>query len=255
MSLPITKEYAKYYDLCRVPLDDVGFYRRQIPYPQARVLELGCGTGRVLTQLAEHCGSIHGLDQSEAMLAICYEKLQAAVLPPERASVEVGDITDFNLGQAFDLIIAPFRVMQLLVTDAEVDGLFACIRRHIALNGTAILNVFRPNMERGRMLAEWCQLGEIFDSDTPIGDGRLVRYHTRPWLDSDPLVIYPELISRWYEGETLVEEAVLPLAMRCYYPNEFLALIESHGFRVTGKWGGYAGEPYGEGPELVVAFN
>ena len=27
-----------------------------------------------------------------------------------------------------------------------------------------------------------------------------------------------------------------------------------YGFRVTGKWGGYAGESYGTGPDLVVAF-
>ncbi len=65
---------------------------------------------------------------------------------------------------------------------------------------------------------------------------------------------YPELIYRFYQGEQLVEETVLSIAMRCYYPEEFLALIECHGFRITGKWGGYAGEVYGEGGELVAAF-
>ena len=34
----------------------------------------------------------------------------------------------------------------------------------------------------------------------------------------------------------------------------FVCLIEAHGFAVAGRWGGYAGEPYGEGPELVVQF-
>ena len=45
-----------------------------------------------------------------------------------------------------------------------------------------------------------------------------------------------------------------PIAMRCYYPDEFIQLIDGYGFQVIGKWGGYAGEPYGEGGELVVAF-
>jgi hypothetical protein len=33
----------------------------------------------------------------------------------------------------------------------------------------------------------------------------------------------------------------------CYeYPDELISLIESGGFRVFEKWGGYAGENYGE---------
>ena len=68
------------------------------------------------------------------------------------------------------------------------------------------------------------------------------------------MVLYPELIYRRYHGKALVDEAVLKIAMRCYYPEEFLRLVEDHGFRVTGQWGGYAGEMYGDGGELVVAF-
>lgn len=52
----------------------------------------------------------------------------------------------------------------------------------------------------------------------------------------------------------MLDEATLRIAMRCYYPDELVARIEAAGFQVTGRWGGYAGEVYGEGPELVVAF-
>ena len=47
---------------------------------------------------------------------------------------------------------------------------------------------------------------------------------------------------------------VLPIPMRCFYPDEFLDLIRSAGFTIAGSWGGYTGEPYGEGKELVVEF-
>ena len=73
-------------------------------------------------------------------------------------------------------------------------------------------------------------------------------------MDRERLVLYPELIYRRYEGEELIDEAVLRIAMRCYYPDELLSLVVAEGFRVVNKWGGYAGEPYGEGPELVVEF-
>lgn len=43
--------------------------------------------------------------------------------------------------------------------------------------------------------------------------------------------------------------------MRAYYPAEFEDVISGHGFRVLNKWGGYSGETYGDGPELVVQFS
>ncbi|MEI7832457.1 MAG: class I SAM-dependent methyltransferase [bacterium] len=253
MPIDIRTEAAKYYDASSKPFDDISFYIRQMPSPQARVLELGCGTGRVLLPLVVHCALIHGLDSSEAMLDICREKLQRAAVVPERARIDLMDITDFDLGQQYDLIIAPFRVMQNLATDAEVDGLFHSIHRHLAPGGTAILNVFHPFLDREHMLIEWCRPEQYID-EIPLEDGVLRRYDHRVRITAEPLVCYPELIYRFYRGNELVEEAVMPIPMRCYYPDEFLSLIEGHCFQVTDKWGGYAGEPYGEGGELVVAF-
>lgn len=254
MPTDLRAEVAKYYDLQPMRFDDVPFYVAQLPSPDAQVLELGCGTGRVLIPLAAHCQSILGIDASEAMLNVAREKLQAAGHPPLKACVEPGDITDLELGETFDYIIAPFRVMQNLATDAEVDGLFSTIGRHLAPGGTCILNVFRPFLERERFIREWITPSEQLDFEAEVEGGRLTRHHTRPRLQTDPLVVFPELIYRRYEGDRLVEKAVQPIPMRCWYPEEFKALITRHGFRITGCWGGYAGEAYGEGPELVVAF-
>ena len=135
MSEDIRAEAAKYYDVSPTIPDDIAFYQARLPASDAAVLELGCGTGRVLLPLAAWCGFIHGIDRSQAMLARCLQKVQAAAIPPSKASVELGDITDFALGQRFDLIIAPYRVFQLLETDAQVEGLFQCVRAHLATRG------------------------------------------------------------------------------------------------------------------------
>lgn len=129
MQSDIRAEAANYYDLCPDMPADVPFYRSLIPSPEARVLELGCGTGRVLVPLAESCPYIHGLDLSEAMIDICRRKLNAAGIAVTRARAEVKDITNFALNQTFDLIIAPYRVLQNLEADAAVNGLFRCIRQ------------------------------------------------------------------------------------------------------------------------------
>ena len=73
-------------------------------------------------------------------------------------------------------------------------------------------------------------------------------------MDKDRLILYPELIYRAYENEILVDEVILKIVMRFYYPQDFTALIENQGFRILDRWGGYAGEAYGEGSELVIEF-
>ena len=68
------------------------------------------------------------------------------------------------------------------------------------------------------------------------------------------MVFYPELIYRTYRNDELVDETVLKIVMRCYYPDEFENVITDHGFQVIQRWGGYHGEAYGDGPELVIEF-
>jgi cyclopropane fatty-acyl-phospholipid synthase-like methyltransferase len=133
----IRAEAAKYYDVNPTIPDDIAFYQARLPSSDATVLELGCGTGRVLIPLAAVCGFIHGIERSQAMITHCLQKLQTAAIPPTKVRVELGDITQFALGRAFDLIIAPYRVFQLLETEAQVDGLFRCVRAHLAPGGPA----------------------------------------------------------------------------------------------------------------------
>src|SRR5262245_50224648 len=154
--MDIRKESAQYYDLQPAPYDglDIPFYvailaiERSEPSEaglrEARVLELGCGTGRVLVPMSPYCDFIRGIDSSEAMLDVCRQKLAKEGLSPDKAAVQLGDITSLDLGETFDLITAPFRVMQNLETNDQLDGLFETIRRHLAPFGTAVLNAFNP---------------------------------------------------------------------------------------------------------------
>jgi SAM-dependent methyltransferase len=254
MPVDIRLEAAKFYDNNPDTPNDIPFYLERIPSPQSSILELGCGTGRVTLPLAARCGTIHGIDLSPAMISICREKIARMDMSPDKIKVEIGDITDFDLGRRFDLIIAPFRVLQNLETDVQVDGLFECIHRHLAPGGSCILNVFRPNRDPKTLRQIWVSSDEQLEWEVPVEGGRLACYDRRPRMDPEKLVLYPELIYRLYQGETLIEESILKIAMRCYYPNQFINTIRNHGFKTLGYWGGYQGEPYGEGPELVVQF-
>jgi len=165
----------------------------------------------------------------------------------------LGDITNFDLGTTFDLIIAPYRVLQNLETDDQVAGLFRCVRTHLAAGGTCILNVFNLRYATAEALVTaWSQQVEELDWED-VTDTRVVTCHVRKGkVRARPLVIYPELVYRVRDGAGQQEEVVFPLAMRCYFPDEFERLFSQHGFDIVERWGGYAGETYGVGPELVI---
>jgi SAM-dependent methyltransferase len=254
MRTKIPANAARYYDISPENPDDVPFYRERIPSSRARVLELGCGTGRVLIPLAEGCSQILGVDLSESMLAVCRLKLAERGLPPSRAEVQQGDITDLELGREFDLILAPFRVFQSLETERDVGGYFTTVRDHLSSGGTAILTVFRPSMDVERMRREWVTEHERFRWEVPFEGGRVTLHDRRAKMDREKLILYPELVYRHYQDDKLVDEAVLAIPLRCYYPDELLRMIADQGFLIVDRWGGYKGEPYGEGPELIVQF-
>ena len=168
MTIDIRAAAARYYDMNPGAPKDLEFYRERIPSQDSTVLELGCGTGRVLVPLVENCAYIHGIDVSLAMLSICQDKLTNSRVPVERAQVEIGDITQINLGKTFDLVIAPFRVFQNLETDVETDRFFATVRKHLSPGATCILNVFKPNRKSAALCREWVNEEEYLCWETLI---------------------------------------------------------------------------------------
>jgi SAM-dependent methyltransferase len=94
------------------------------------VLDLGCGTGRVALDLAEHGVPVVGLDIDEVLL----EELRrrAGELPVETVRA---DVRDFDLGRLFPVVLAPMQTVQLLGgPDGRADFL-RCARAHLEPGG------------------------------------------------------------------------------------------------------------------------
>ena len=250
----IRRNIARYYDIGATRTNDIDFYVSHILPDDPTVLELGCGTGRVLIPLSRHCDLIVGVDNSDSMLDLCVEKLHREQASKNNAELFRRDITCLALERKFGLIIAPFRVFQNIDTDEKVDALFRGIRKHLAPQGFCILNVFNPNAPPRELIETWRDHNEVFEWEKPLGSGLLKRYYRRAKIQKVPLVLYPELIFRYYENEELVDEVSFAPPMRVYYPDEFREVIQEHGFNIIETWGGYNNEKYGEGPELVIKF-
>ena len=99
---------APYYDLTHAQLTaDLGFVLSLASQAGGKVLELGCGTGRLLLPLARAGFTITGLDSSEAMLALAQQKLaQESEVIRGRVTLVSGDMADLSgCGRDFALVL------------------------------------------------------------------------------------------------------------------------------------------------------
>lgn len=127
---------------------DVNFFVEMAQRSGGLVLELGCGTGRVLIPTARAGIEIVGLDASSAMLEQCRKKLTSE---PESVQSKVAglieaDMRSFELGRQFSLITVPFRPFQHLLTVTDQMSCLTEIHRHLVTGGTLVLDIFNPSL-------------------------------------------------------------------------------------------------------------
>src|SRR5690242_10538907 len=156
---------------------DIEFYVDAARKSGGPVLELGCGSGRVLIPTARAGVEITGLDVSAGMLDVCRESLgRETEAIQTRATLVTGSMTDFDLPQRFRLVTIPFRPFQHLLT---VDDQFACLRsihRHLTADGRLIVDLFNPSLDALANLTVGEETGDEPEFTTPDGR-RVMRRH------------------------------------------------------------------------------
>ncbi len=107
----------------------------------APILELGCGTGRVLARLADAGHAVTGLDASPAML----ERAEKQIAPgaSDRVTLLRADLRSFSVDQRFPLAIAPLNVFAEL-DDDDLSRALATVRKHLAPQGILALDLPNP---------------------------------------------------------------------------------------------------------------
>jgi SAM-dependent methyltransferase len=224
---------------------DVGFFVEAANESGGPVLEVGCGTGRVLIPTARAGIEITGLDLSPDMLEVCRGKLTAE--PEEvRARVRLveGDMRQFELGRTFRLVTLPFRPFQHLTTVEDQLACLGCIRHHLAQDGRLILDVFNPRLESLVQTSFGEELSEEPEFSMP--DGRkVIRRHKIVSRDEQNQINYVELIYYVSHPDGRQERLVQAFPMRYLFRFEAEHLLARAGFEVEQLYADYDKSPYG----------
>jgi len=137
-------DIARFYDVDmarNMPFDDVAFYADLCARHGGRVLELGCGNGRILLELLQRGLDAVGVDASAGMLAQLRRKATALGL---RAPVARMDVTRLALRAGFGVILCPYSLITYITDDADVARLLTTARRLLDPGGVFVVDAFVP---------------------------------------------------------------------------------------------------------------
>jgi SAM-dependent methyltransferase len=233
--------------------DDVDFYVARAREARGPVLELGCGTGRILIPSALAGAEITGLDLSDLMLAACRRKAEA--LPAQarsRVTLVEGSMTAFDLGRRFALITIPFRAFSHLITVDEQLACLRCVHRHLEPEGLLIFDVFEPRLDR-ILDPKWREEQEDFP-EAPLPDGRTVRRTSRdPGVNFGAQTIQVEFHYYIRDAAGNVSDLQENFPLRYYFRHELEHLLVRSGFELVARYGAFDRSPLTDEPrEMIV---
>lgn len=137
-------DYPEYYDgfFRSDMVEEAAFIKQAIhrfsPYPpRRRILELGCGTGRLLISLASYGYQCTGFDINEKALAYLHKKLRKHSI---EANVLVADMKHFYLDTLpFDAAFSAVGTFLHLTSEADAINHLHCVQQHLRRGGIYVL--------------------------------------------------------------------------------------------------------------------
>lgn len=224
---------------------DVGLFVEAALSAGSPVLEVGCGTGRVLIPTARAGIETVGLDLSTHMLAVCRKRLEAEPEPVRsRARLVQADMRRFELGQKFTLATIPFRPFQHLLTVEDQLSCLASIRAHLVDGGRLILDLFNPSLDMLAKPAGGEEGGDEPEFTTPDGR-RVVRKYRTVAQDRFRQVNDYELIYYVSHPDGRQERLVQAFPLRYLFRFEAEHLLARAGFEVEHLYADFEKRPYG----------
>ena len=229
--------------------DDIDLYLRLAEVVGDPILELGCGTGRVLIPLAAAGHRVTGIDRSPPMLGRARSVLQESGFS-DRVALMEGSMTEADraAGGPFGLVIVSLNGLMHLPTKLEQRAALSASHRALDPRGMLVIDALSPNPE---LLATF--------------DGRV--QHEGSWRKADGTTIdrftsrtYSPAQQRidtelWYDiidpaGRLHRVRSGFP--MRYVVPSEIELMLEVAGFAEWTLYGSYDLDLYDDSSDRLI---
>lgn len=246
----IFDRFARFYDAdYRHYTDDIPAILDLATETGDPILELGCGTGRVLLPIAEAGHSVTGVDISPSLLAVMRSKKQFTH-HVSRITLHKADLRTFDLPEKdFAFAFCTSNTLMHLTTQEDQLTVLRNAYRHLRPGGLLLVDLFNPDLSRLLAISGVQEFADQWE-DEETG-AQVVKWSVRTldWAEQiqDTLFIYEEVLP-----DGLMRRILCPFTLRFLWQSEAELLLEKAGFSVDGVWGDFDGNPYEMGSEHLI---
>ena len=239
---------APFYDTEHAHFDeDVNLYINFAEMCGGPLLELACGSGRLLVPLACEGYKLTGVDSSRSMLNLAQHALEQAGVADQCTLVQE-NMRTMHLGQHFRLAFIALGSFGHICTRQEQRQALAVIRDHLTVGSRFILDISNADVRYMEQLS-----GQVLHQGTwKREDGALLSHFVSPASSATKHLLE---LTHFYEehrqGEA-VQRTVTTTHLYLFEKNEVELLLEEAGFEIKDVFGDYELSPFEhESPRMI----
>jgi SAM-dependent methyltransferase len=231
--------------------EDIDFYLQLAEVVGDPILELGCGTGRVIVPLAEAGWRVTGLDQSRAMLARAMERVDTSdvndlVVLQERSMTDA----DVAPGGPFGLVLFTLNGFMHLHSSREQRRALEAAFRALDPRGMLVIDALNPTPDYlhgldGRIAA---------DGQWSSGNGKTVQRFSARTVSVSEQTIDTTL---WYDvtdAHSQLQRHLTRFPLRYVTRSELELMLELAGFVEWQVYGSYDLDPFTDESERLIVM-
>jgi ubiquinone/menaquinone biosynthesis C-methylase UbiE len=243
---------ARFYDAENADkTDDLVLYSQLAEEYGDPILEVGCGTGRVMLHLAQEGCEVHGIDSEPAMLERAERK--RAVLPHLRDKLVFyqGDALKVEVNRRFKLVLLPYNGLMHFRDEPSQFALLRRLRQWTDDEGLLVLDL--PNA--GEAFATPDTGALTFErSFVEPESGHLVIEQSISYLDRTSQLLRVHWIYDEIAADGVVKRTFAPHLLRYFFLPEVRSLLEAVGFAVNAVYGDTEYSPFEDDSERMIIF-
>lgn len=226
---------APFYDVEHAPFrEDLDMYLNYAELSGGAILELACGSGRVLLPLAREGYMVTGVDSSAHMLDLARQQVQHEGLVARCVLVQQ-DMRILQLGRKFRMAFIALGSFAHITTRKDQQQVLQILRAHLGMGSTCIIDISNADARYMEDLS-----GHVLHQGTwKREDGTLLTHFVSPTSAGDQhLLELTHFYDQYQQGGT-VQRTVVTTHLYLFERGEMELLLEQAGFAVKDVYGNY----------------